>query len=29
MTQATSVRTIGNVIGGEERPAASGETIPK
>jgi aldehyde dehydrogenase (NAD+) len=29
MTHATSVRTIGNVIGGEERPAASGETIPK
>ncbi|WP_028062440.1 aldehyde dehydrogenase family protein [Solirubrobacter soli] len=29
MSAPTAVRTIGNVIGGEERPAASGETIPK
>jgi acyl-CoA reductase-like NAD-dependent aldehyde dehydrogenase len=29
MSAGTTTRTIGNVIGGEERPAASGETIPK
>src|SRR4051794_18664319 len=29
MTQATGLRTIGNVIAGSERPAASGETIRK
>ena len=29
MSVQATTRTIGNVIGGEERPAASGETIDK